>query len=140
MNVELSREQFRKLIVLAHLGEHVLNAPAEEEDEEALEVLSHLNSHAGSFDSNDLIEPEAFKDDGRFYGTRALDEQIFKIFEEYDDDIFWNNLADHLALRDLESQSFDNDEDRETFLEGRVDHYIEEFEKNGLENFRIAAG
>ena len=138
MQIELTREQYRKLLVLAHLGEHMVNAPAEEDDEEAQAVVSHLNSHCKEFDSTDLIDPEPFADDGRYYGTRALDEAAFKLIGEYDDDIFWNDLADHLAVRDQEGKDFKNDEEREEFIQSRVEGYIDEFEKNGLENFKLA--
>lgn len=138
MNIELTRDQYRKLLLLAHLGEHVVNAPAEENDEEALQLLSHLNSFCKDFDTTDLVDPQPFQEDGRYYGTRDLDELAFKFIEQYDDDIFWNDLADHLAVRDLDDESMNNDEEREEFIQNRVEVYVKEFENNGLENFRLA--
>jgi hypothetical protein len=137
MNIELTRDQYRKLLVLAYLGDHVINTPAEDEDEGSLELLSHLNSYCKEFDSTDLVDPTPLPEDGRFYGTRKLDEQVFKHIEEYDDDIFWNDLAGHLAMRDLEGKEFTSDEEREEFIQSRAEHYVSEFEENGLENFKL---
>ncbi len=137
MKIELSRDQYRKLLILAHLGEHIINAPGNARDEEALALLSHLNSFGKDFESTDLVDPAPFQEDGRFYGTRELDELAFQHIEEYDDDIFWNDLAGHLAVRDLEDQSLNTDEEREEFIQARVEKYISEFEENGLDNFKL---
>lgn len=137
MNIELTRDQYRKLLVLAYLGDHVINTPAEDEDEGSLELLSHLNSYCKEFDSTDLVDPNPLPEDGRFYGTRKMDEQVFQHIEEYDDDIFWNDLAGHLAMRDLEGKEFASDEEREEFIQSRAEHYVSEFEESGLENFKL---
>ena len=136
MKIELTREQYRKLIVLAHLGEHMINTPPEEEneDDDARELLTHLNAHAKDFDSEDLL---ARAEDEKYYGTRLLNETTFKFIEEYDDDMFWNDLALHLAMRDLEDEEFGSDEEREEAIHGRAEHYITEFEKNGTGKFKV---
>ncbi len=139
MNLELTPDEFRKLIELAYLGEWMINAQHDPEfQDEAAEatVQKLLASRPHADISRDEETGNYFMHSN--WTDRLYDDHIL----DYDDHIFWDELAERLALRDLarergvEADHLDPDEDvRE--LKAREDRYHQEFEEHGLDRLDI---
>lgn len=133
MNIELTEKQYRRLLDLVYIGNWVLNSTRgddriREYDEVETLVFSHCLTHGMSklveLYQNELIPSRAFAEGG-------IHEAIMK----YEDDMFFEILAQELALRDMEGRPrtrADMDE-----LENRVEDYLDEFEANGTENITV---
>lgn len=88
-----------------------------------------------------LIEHE--KGSNKYYETREFEDGVVsKYIEDQDEEIFWTELASKLGFRDAARlQKLKTEEmDRDSFLKeawSKENDYLEEFEKNGLENVNV---
>src|SRR5699024_11677664 len=73
---------------------------------------------------------------GHCYPSRAYEDGgIHEAIADYEDAIFLDILAEELARRDMDSEHV-NPHDVEE-LTARMEQYISEFEKNGVDNITI---
>ena len=133
MKLELTDQEFRYLLDLVYIGNWVLNSTRgddriEEYDQVEGKVLSHcvpqgmpklVERYRGS-----LIPSRAFADGG-----------IHEAIEQYEDTIFYELLAEELALRDLDGQPLT----RENYeaLMARIDAYLSEFDEHGTDRVTV---
>jgi hypothetical protein len=139
LNLTLTPDQYRKLIELAYLGEWVINAQhdTEYQDDEASEVLQHLLA------THPL--PQVTHDDetGQYYMDSDWVERLYDTYIlDYDDHVFWDELTERLAQRDLARQrgvSPDDVNRDDDLLELRPleEHYRQELEENGIERLEV---
>ena len=133
MKIELSKQQFRYLLDLVYIGNWVINSTREndrikEYDQVESLIFSHCLQHKMSklveLYKGDLIPSRAFSDGG-----------IHEAIENYEDIIFYEILAEELALRDMNGEPLT----RENYAEllERIDTYLSEFTKNGTENISV---
>ena len=133
MKIELTEQQYRYLLDLVYIGNWVLNSTREndrirEYDQVESLVFSHCLQHKMSklveLYKGELIPSRAFSDGG-----------IHEAIENYEDIIFYEILAEELALRDMNGEPLT----RENFsaLLERIDTYLSEFTKNGTENISV---
>jgi hypothetical protein len=139
VKIELTTEEFRKLIELAYLGEWMINAQhdPEFEDESAGALVQKLmGAHKlPNIDVDDETGEYFMKSD---WSERLYDEYIL----DYDDHTFWDELTERLALRDLarergvEADQLSRDDD---LLELRPieEKYRAELEEYGLDRIDI---
>jgi hypothetical protein len=135
ISLNLTTEQHRKLIELAYLGEWFINAhhEAEYQDEAATEALQKiLGAHALAGLSRDVETSNYYLDSE--WTDRLYDQYI----ADYDDHVFWDELTERLAQRDLARKrgvSMDEIEREDDLLELRPleDHYRRELEHDGVE-------
>ena len=140
MNVKLTTAQYRKLIELAYLGEWVINAhhDTEYQDEAADQVLQTLLA------AHPLREIGRDDETSRHYMQTDWVEQLYDNFIlDYDDHVFWDELIERLAQRDLAKQrgvSLDEINRDDDLLELRPleEHYRTELEEHGIERLEIA--
>ncbi len=141
MVINLTKEEYQRLVKLAYLGEWTANAfrdPARTlaPYEDALRTLL---AHAQEGGIAELADPET----GNPTEELEMDRDIRRLIDEYNDESFWYELLERFAYRDLEKQlGFRavrdmNPEEREDRLESLKEKYLEEFEKNGIENLRF---
>lgn len=83
---------------------------------------------------------------GRFTYSPAFEAVLFEQVDEYDDELFWEELVDHLAQRDywqknpgkagkpLEGRLAD---EAQAGIDREKDKYDKEFEERGVERLRI---
>ena len=127
MKIELTEQQYRYLLDLVYIGNWVINRIREYDQVESL-IFSHCLQHKMSklveLYKGDLIPSRAFSDGG-----------IHEAIENYEDIIFYEILAEELALRDMNGEPLT----RENFNEllERIDTYLSEFNKNGTENISV---
>ena len=133
MKIEMTEQQYRYLLDLVYIGNWVLNSTREndrirEYDQVESLVFSHCLQHKMSklveLYKGELIPSRAFSDGG-----------IHEAIENYEDIIFYEILAEELALRDMNGEPLT----RENFsaLLERIDTYLSEFTKNGTENISV---
>jgi hypothetical protein len=139
VKVEFTPEQLSKLIEMAYLGEWMINSQHSDEfrDETAIAALQGLM--AGSRIEGIECDPES----GDYYLDNEWAEQIYdRYVVDYDEHVFWDELAERLAQRDLArerrlpTEEIDRDDDR-IDLRPIEDRYRNEMEENGLDRIEV---
>jgi hypothetical protein len=141
MNISLTPEQYKTLLLATYLGNWMVNSHQVETDKTFDTLASHVYSYAESFGLVGLVELDA--DNGQYYPTRELEELAAEYIDAYDNETFWDELIERLSQRDLDAK-YGQDasekmtvEDRFTKLEEFEARYDEEFEKHGVELLTI---
>ena len=133
MKIELTEQQYRYLLDLVYIGNWVINSTREDDRiREYDQVESLIFSHCLQHKMAKLVE--LYK--GELIPSRAFsDGGIHNAIENYEDIIFYEILAEELALRDMNGEPLT----RENFsaLLERIDTYLSEFTKNGTENISV---
>jgi hypothetical protein len=139
IKLDLTEEEFRKLIELAYLGEWMINAQhdLEYQDEAAGEVVQKLLS------AHKLPQVDRDAETGDLFMKAEWTERLYdEYILDYDDHTFWDELTERLAMRDLarergvEADQLNRDDDL-IDLRPREDHYRAELEENGLDRLDI---
>lgn len=134
MNIELTNKEFRRLLDLIYIGNWVLNSTRGEdrfEDYDALEE-KFFSRCLSSGKLRNLAQIYG----GRVYPSRAYEEGgIHEAIADYEDSVFFEILAEELARRDMNFEPISPENYNE--LTVRMDEYISEFEKNGVENISL---
>ena len=133
MNIELSDKEFRRLLDLVYIGNWILNSTRAEDRFEDYDLLQE--KFFGICAKNGL---HALVDTymGKHYPSRAYEEGgIHEAIADYEDAVFFDILAEELARRDMLEENIAPDDVNE--LSSRIDEYIEEFERNGIDTLRI---
>lgn len=133
MKIELTAKEFRRLLDMVYVGNWVLNSARGDDRFEDYDLLEEkLFSMCLSSGMPALAE----KWQGRIYPSRAFQEGgIHEAIADYEDAVFYDILAEELARRDLGLE----DSDPEDFapLTARMEEYLSEFERNGLNSINI---
>lgn len=145
MTIDLTPAQYETLIKLVYLGEWMANGIRGEEDrdERVFQATQHFYSYADEAGARSLIEYD--KEYRQYFPTHALDEDaaVVQFREEYDDEVFWDELIEKLAMRDFANQYgeqhwFSSGEQGASDIQGVfIKKYIDEFEAHGVENLVI---
>jgi hypothetical protein len=141
MNISLTPEQYKKLLLTTYLGNWMINAHQVETDKTFDAVASHIYSYAESFGAGNLVELDT--DSGRYYPTRDLEELASESVDDYDNETFWAELIERLSERDLVAKHGHDAsekmtvEERFTNLGEFEERYDEEFEKHGIDRLTI---
>ena len=133
MNIELTEQQYRYLLDLVYIGNWVINSTREndrirEYDQVESLVFSHCLHHKMrrlvELYHGELIPSRAFADGG-----------IHEAIAYYEDVVFYEILAEELALRDMDGEPLT----RENYsaLMNRIDAYLSEFDRHGTDNINV---
>jgi hypothetical protein len=133
MKLELSKKEFRRLLDMAYIGNWILNSTRGEDrftdydkvesklfqkaQEEGMEVLTE-------YYQGDAVPSRAFIEGG-----------IHEAIMDYENNVFFDILAEDLARRDMNDAPIDESNYAE--LANRIDAYITEFETNGTDNILL---
>ena len=133
MNLELSKKQFRRLMDLVYIGNWILNSTrGDDRFKDYDEVESLLFAKAREEGMGVLAEDWQ----GEVVPSRAFAEGgIHEAIMEYENNVFFDILAEDLARRDMEDASIDQNNYEE--LSSRIDAYIAEFEEHGTDNILV---
>ncbi|HCO62486.1 MAG TPA: hypothetical protein DIT49_03460 [Clostridiales bacterium] len=133
MELELSRKQLRRLLDLAYIGNWILNSTrGEDRFADYDEVESLLFSKAVEEGMPTLAEVYQ----GQVIPSRAFAEGgIHEAIMEYENNVFFEILAEDLARRDMADVPIDESNLDE--LNRRIDAYITEFEAHGTDNITV---
>ena len=133
MNIELTEQQYRYLLDLVYIGNWVLNSVRENDRiQEYDQVESLIFSHAPAHGMRKLVE----RLDGQIIPSRAFaDGGIHEAIEHYEDVVFYEILAEELALRDMDGEPLTRENYEE--LMNRIDTYLSEFDEHGTDNISV---
>jgi len=145
MQIEISKKEYRSLIDMIQIASWVLNAHKIEKDSSLKkydDIKQKIYSLASEMGCEELIlYDEKLK---AYFPTRKFDEgQGMGYIDEYDNDTFWDELADRLVIRDV-MRKVGEEKYKRLKLEKRFEAeepiremYNIEFEENGLDNIKI---
>ena len=133
MKLELTTKQFRRLLDMAYIGNWILNSTrGEDRFKDYDEVESLLFAKARSEGMSALAEDWQ----GEVVPSRAFAEGgIHEAIMEYENNVFFDILAEDLARRDMDDAPIDESNYDE--LASRIDAYIAEFEAHGTDNILV---
>ena len=133
MKIELTKQQFRYLLDLVYIGNWVINSTRDNDRiKEYDQVESLVFSHCLQQKMSKLVE--LYK--GELIPSRAFaDGGIHEAIETYEDVVFYEILAEELALRDMDGEPVT----RENYAQllDRIDAYLSEFDRNGTDNISV---
>ena len=133
MKLELTTKQFRRLLDMAYIGNWILNSTrGDQRFADYDEVESLIFGRAALEGMPGLAELYQ----GEIVPSRAFVEGgIHEAIAEYENNVFFDILAEDLARRDMEDASIDQNNYEE--LSSRIDAYIAEFEQHGTDNILV---
>jgi hypothetical protein len=139
MNLPLEPNELKRLIELAHLGEWLVNSQHDTDfqDDVATGVTQKLLAASEASDVERDLET------GNYYLAPEWADRLFdQYITDYDDHVFWSELTERLAQRDLAkrrgvpTEEINRDEDiRELRL--LEERYRAEFEERGVDRIDV---
>jgi hypothetical protein len=147
MEIQLTKEEYRLLLDMLHISDWVMNSHKVEEDPKTQpykRVEQKIMSYAKEFGFENLVEYDNKYDE--YNPTSEFEdlESSMAFIEDYEDDVFWDELCHRLAQRDLIREKglkkIQAMEPMARMLEEDkiAEKYDSEFVANGIENFIIA--
>ena len=123
MKLELTDQEFRYLLDLVYIGNWVLNSTrGDDRIEEYDQVEGKVFSHCVPQGMPKLVERYR----GSLIPSRAFaDGGIHEAIEQYEDTIFYELLAEELALENYDA------------LMARIDAYLSEFDEHGTDRVTV---
>ena len=133
MNIELSEKQFRRLLDMVYIGNWILNSTRGDDRFEDYDLLQEkLFALCPGHGMRSLVETWQ----GHIFPSRAYEDGgIHEAIADYEDAVFYNILAEELARRDLGLENSDPEDF--TQLQERMEEYMDEFDRNGLNTTNI---
>ena len=133
MKIELTDRQFRYLLDLVYIGNWVINSTRENDRiKEYDQVESLVFSHCLQQKMSKLVELYQ----GELIPSRAFaDGGIHEAIENYEDVVFYEILAEELALKDMDGEPLTG-ENYSALME-RIDAYLSEFSLHGTDNLTV---
>ena len=133
MQIDLTPKEFRRLLDLVYIGNWVLNSTRGEDRFEDYDIIQEkLFALCAKNGMNALIT----RWHGHIFPSNAYENGgIHEAIADYEDAVFFDILAEELARRDLNCIDSTPEEDPE--LAARMDAYLDEFEKNGIDNLSL---
>ena len=133
MDIKMTGKQFRRLLDMVYIGNWVLNSTrGEDRIKEFDEVESLLFAQAREEGMGVLAEDYL----GEVIPSRAFAEGgIHEAIIEYENNVFFEILAEELARRDMNDVPIDESNYPE--LAARMEAYITEFERHGTDNITV---
>ena len=133
MQIELTELEFRRLLDMAYIGNWVSNSTRGLDrftDYDNVESL--LFSYCLKNGMESLVEfPDGVPTPSAAFENGGIHEAI----GDYEDSVFFEILAEELARRDMDFEPVNPENFGE--LSNRIDEYIAEFEKNGIDNISL---
>ena len=133
MELNLTAKQFRRLLDMAYIGNWILNSTRGEDRFQDYDHVESLLFEKARQEGMGILA-ETYR--GQTIPSRAFVEGgIHEAIMEYENNVFFEILAEDLARRDMEDASIDeNDYDE---LTRRIDDYMAEFEQHGTDNILV---
>ena len=133
MNIELTDKEFRRLLDMVYIGNWILNSTRGDDRFEDYDLLQEkLFALCGKNGMRSLIQTWH----GHIFPSRAYEDGgIHEAIADYEDAVFFNILAEELARRDL--GLVESDPEDFTELSARMEEYLDEFDKSGLDTITV---
>ncbi len=141
MKIDLTKEQYQKLIELLHIGEIVANGDRVEPIKEYDEVQQYIYSFSKDYQCEEIIKHDASKD--LYIPTLEFEEKMMELVEEYCEEDFVESLVMKLSKRDAVREhgmeileNMDLKDKMHAVMKYECKYY-NEIKENGLENFKV---
>ncbi|MCI7743053.1 MAG: hypothetical protein MSO56_12355 [Clostridiales bacterium] len=133
MNIELTDKEFRRLLDMVYIGNWILNSTRGDDRFEDYDLIQEkLFALCPANGMRSLVQNWH----GHIFPSQAYEDGgIHEAIADYEDAVFYNILAEELARRDLGLEDYDPDDFTE--LTARMEEYLAEFDKNGLNAINI---
>ena len=133
MEIKLTQKQFRRLLDLVYIGNWVMNSTRGDDriteyDEVESLVFSHCLEH-GMARLTEVYQGEIIP--SRAFAEGGIHEAIMA----YEDETFFEILAQEMALRDLDDPPITAENYEE--IQARMEEYMGEFERHGIDNITV---
>ena len=133
MQLELSKKEFRRLLHMAYIGNWILNSTRGEDRFRDYDQVESLLFEKARQEGMEILA-ETYQ--GETVPSRAFVEGgIHEAIMEYENNVFFDILAEDLARRDVDDAPIDESNYAE--LTSRIDAYIAEFEEHGTDNILV---
>ena len=130
MNIELSNKEFRHLLDMVYIGNWVLNSTR---GDDRFKEYDDLESKIFALCRENGMKVLGEDWNGVSVPSQAYAEGgIHEAIAFYENNIFYEILAEELSRRDMEYPEINEDNYDE--IVGRMDRYMNEFESSGLEH------
>ena len=133
MNIELTDKEFRRLLDMVYIGNWILNSTRGDDRFEDYDLIQEkLFALCPANGMRSLVQNWH----GHIFPSQAYEDGgIHEAIADYEDAVFYNILAEELARRDLGLEDYDPDDFTE--LTARMEEYLAEFDKNGMNAINI---
>jgi hypothetical protein len=133
MDLQLTGKQFRRLLDMAYIGNWVLNSTRGEDRFADYDQVESLLFEKAIQEGMGVLAEEY---EGEIVPSRAfVDGGIHEAIIEYENNVFFDILAEDLARRDMEEENVDQDDYNE--LMHRMESYMQEFEAHGTDHLLV---
>ena len=136
MTPSFSDEEYGRIMMLAYLGEWMLNAIRKDPDPAYLDTLEKVYAFAQGTPWEKLVCFDAARE--CWEPTEAFEEQAHAMIDQYDDKTFWEELTGRLTERDLIARHGERalgsmrPDQRTRTAKPIAQAYTQEFEEQGL--------
>lgn len=133
MNIDLTDKEFRRLLDMVYIGNWILNSTRGDDRFEDYDLLQEkLFALCPSNGMRSLVQSWR----GHIFPSKAYEDGgIHEAIADYEDAVFYNILAEELARRDLGLEATDPEDFTE--LSNRMEEYLAEFDRNGLNAINV---
>ena len=129
MQIELTTKEFRNLLDMVYIGNWVLNSTR---GDDRFAVYDDLESKLFALARENGMKVLAQDWENTVVPSRAYTEGgIHEAIAYYEDNVFYEILAEELSRRDMSYPDITDDNYDEII--GRMDQYMEEFRQSGLD-------
>lgn len=133
MQIELSKKEFRSLLDLVYIGNWVLNSTR---GEDRFQIYDDLESKLFSLCRDNGMKVLVEEWEGQDIPSRAYAEGgIHEAIACYEDNVFYETLAEELSRRDMDYAEITDDNYEE--IMGRMNQYMDEFQLSGLDHLKL---
>jgi len=130
MQLELTVKEFRHLLDMVYIGNWVLNSTR---GEDRFREYDDIESKLFALCRENGMKVLAEEWEGAVYPSRAYAEGgIHEAIAYYEDNIFYEILAEELSRRDMDYPEINEENYAE--ITGRMERYMTEFEASGLDH------
>ena len=130
MQIELSQKEFRNLLDMVYIGNWVLNSTR---GDDRFQIYDDLESKLFALARSHGMKVLAQDWNGTVVPSKAYAEGgIHEAIAYYEDNVFYEILAEELSRRDMNYPEITPDNYEEIL--GRMDRYMSEFELSGLDH------
>jgi hypothetical protein len=141
IEITLTKKNLRLLIKHVFIGNWILTGTKTKQDKELDLFFDTILSIGKNYNILEGIEYSELS--GCYDIGKEREDEYLKSIEEYEEDIFWEELVNRLAIRDFRNE-YSEDEmldmegiERMKLIWKEEEKYNEEFEKNGLDRLQI---
>ena len=133
MQLELSKKEFRRLLDMVYIGNWILNSARGDDRFQDYDKVESLLFEKARQEGMGILA-ETYQ--GETIPSRPFVEGgIHEAIMEYENNVFFDILAEDLARRDMDDAPIDESNYDE--LTSRIDAYIAEFEEHGTDNISV---